>query len=191
MLSGVTAVVSSGNSGPNRYTLGSPGASAMAITVGNSTGPSQVITANTHFWIGEEGEETAPEQQPAPESEQTPELGNAPETQEPAVIPVTAPEDGAETTTSDDEAEGASSVQPEADQGEAAAANAGNETTDEVTSPSTEGTDTVLPSDTEQETAAPANTEQTPLGVTESVYRLDVMGWSLAADPGSDFDRSV
>ena len=49
MLSGVTAVVASGNEGPNRYTLGSPGASAMAITVGNSTGPSQMITADTHF----------------------------------------------------------------------------------------------------------------------------------------------
>ncbi|SCY64029.1 Serine protease, subtilisin family [Paenibacillus polysaccharolyticus] len=142
MLSGVTAVVSSGNSGPNRYTLGSPGASAMAITVGNSTGPSQVITANTHFWIGEEGEET-------------PELGNAPETQEPAVTPVIAPEGGAEATTSENGVEDAASAQPESDQAEAPVPNADNETADEVTS----------------------------LSVTESVYRLDVMGWSLAADP--------
>lgn len=167
MMSGVTAVVSSGNSGPNRYTLGSPGASAMAITVGNSTGPSQVITANTHFWIGEEGGETAPEQQPAPDNEQTPELGNAPDTQEPAVTPVTAPEGEAEATTSGDEVGDAASAQPESDQAEAPATNAGNEAADETTAPATE---------------APAN-EQSPLAVTESVYRLDVMGWSLAADP--------
>ncbi|MBO9129211.1 S8 family serine peptidase [Bacillus sp. 165] len=36
MLSGVVAVVAAGNSGPNEQTLGSPGASALAITVGAS-----------------------------------------------------------------------------------------------------------------------------------------------------------
>ncbi|WP_434749702.1 S8 family serine peptidase [Paenibacillus amylolyticus] len=174
MLSGVTAVVSSGNSGPNRYTLGSPGASAMAITVGNSTGPSQVITANTHFWIGEEGEETAPEQQPAPENEQTPELGNAPETQEPAVTPVTAPEAGAEATTPEGETGEAAPVQTESGQAVAPEVNAGKETVDEVTAPTSETTEATAPA---------ANVEQKPLSVAESVYRLDVMGWSLAADP--------
>ena len=200
MLSGVTAVVSSGNSGPNRYTLGSPGASAMAITVGNSTGPSQVITANTHFWIGEEGEKTAPEQQPVPENEQTPELGNAPETQEPAVTPVTAPEGEEEAATPDSEVgevapaqnsgnesdanitdatssdESQQTAQPENDQAAAPEANMENEMTDEGTAPTSEVADTTAPT-------SPSNKEQTPQSLTESVYRLDVMGWSLAADP--------
>jgi subtilisin family serine protease len=207
MLSGVTAVVSSGNSGPNRYTLGSPGASAMAITVGNSTGPSQLITANTHFWIGEEGQEETPEQQPVPENEQTPELGSAPETQTPEVEPVNAPEGGAggaapegdagETAAPaqnngnaanaavSDEAQQAS--QP--DQTEPAAnANNANDETLEVPAPAAEGTDGASPSEPQDGTVttpAPAQSEQTPLAVTESVYRLDVMGWSLAADPES------
>lgn len=207
MLSGVTAVVSSGNSGPNRYTLGSPGASAMAITVGNSTGPSQAITANTHFWIGEEGQESAPEQQPAPDQEQTPELGNAPETQEPGSTPAASPEGGVETEGSTPESEEAAPAQnsgitadaassnelqqadqPDVDQEKASDAITDNGTTSEIPAPATEGTDAASPSDPEEEAAAPeetAETEQSPLAVTESVYRLDVMGWSLAADPES------
>lgn len=39
VLSGVTAVVSAGNSGPTSYTLGSPGAAALALTVGASSVP--------------------------------------------------------------------------------------------------------------------------------------------------------
>ncbi len=39
MLAGTVAVTSAGNSGPERWTLGSPGASAFAITVGASTPP--------------------------------------------------------------------------------------------------------------------------------------------------------
>lgn len=39
VLSGVTAVVSAGNNGPNDYTLGSPGTAALALTVGASDVP--------------------------------------------------------------------------------------------------------------------------------------------------------
>ncbi|MQR94399.1 S8 family serine peptidase [Fictibacillus phosphorivorans] len=39
VLNGVTAVVSAGNSGPNSYTLGSPGTAALALTVGASDVP--------------------------------------------------------------------------------------------------------------------------------------------------------
>ncbi|XZF77026.1 S8 family serine peptidase [Bacillus sp. AL-1R] len=39
VLNGVTAVVSAGNSGPSSYTLGSPGAAALALTVGASSTP--------------------------------------------------------------------------------------------------------------------------------------------------------
>ncbi|PAE38701.1 S8 family serine peptidase [Bacillus sp. 7884-1] len=39
VLHGVTAVVSAGNSGPYSYTLGSPGAAALALTVGASSTP--------------------------------------------------------------------------------------------------------------------------------------------------------
>ncbi|PGS52256.1 S8 family serine peptidase [Bacillus sp. AFS041924] len=43
VLNGVTASVSAGNSGPNSYTLGSPGAAALALTVGASSAPISVV----------------------------------------------------------------------------------------------------------------------------------------------------
>ncbi|MGC5774954.1 S8 family serine peptidase [Paenibacillus pabuli] len=206
MLSGVTAVVASGNDGPNRYTLGSPGASAMAITVGNSTGPSQIITANTHFWIGEEGKGTLPDEQPVPEAEQSPELGSAPgndspevsEQGEPASTPddkdpsVTAPEKGA---TKDEASPASEAVLSGPEQGEVSSEASADATTpdaegdvsEEDTQPASpsapvETSPEVLPVE-EELAAVPTETEQNPLAVTESVYRLDIMGWSLSADP--------
>ncbi|XRG78496.1 S8 family serine peptidase [Rossellomorea sp. GAMAL-10_SWC] len=44
VLNGVTAVVSAGNSGPNAYTLGSPGTAAFALTVGASDVPTTITT---------------------------------------------------------------------------------------------------------------------------------------------------
>ncbi|MBO9130822.1 S8 family serine peptidase [Bacillus sp. 165] len=44
VLSGVTAVVSAGNSGSNSFTVGSPGTSALALTVGASDVPRNVTT---------------------------------------------------------------------------------------------------------------------------------------------------
>ncbi|NUU74504.1 S8 family serine peptidase [Paenibacillus xylanilyticus] len=183
MLSGVTAVVASGNEGPNRYTLGSPGASAMAITVGNSTGPSQIITANTHFWIGEDGEGTLPEEQPVPEVEQLPELGIAPETEAPEIpeqgVPVTNPDDSSADAPeadviSEESASPGEGALPVEEQAEAETV-----TSQDATDPSTEE---VTPVE-EEETVAPTVTQPNPLTVTESVYRLDVMGWNLSADP--------
>ncbi|QLG38759.1 S8 family serine peptidase [Paenibacillus sp. E222] len=189
MLSGVTAVVASGNDGPNRYTLGSPGASAMAITVGNSTGPSQSITANTHFWIGEEGEGTLPEEQPVPEVEPSPELGTAPGTDTSEV-----PTQGEPSTTSEDATSEEASSTNEAALSESASDDATD--LDVEASQSEESVQPASPSapvETSPEVApvkeepaiAPTETEQNPLAVTESVYRLDVMGWSLSADPES------
>ena len=43
---GITAVTSSGNSGPNRWTVGSPGTASKAISVGASTPPMQVPYAS-------------------------------------------------------------------------------------------------------------------------------------------------
>ncbi|WP_275440347.1 S8 family serine peptidase [Paenibacillus sp. ACRRY] len=181
MLSGVTAVVASGNEGPNRYTLGSPGASAMAITVGNSTGPSQMITADTHFWIGEDDEGTLPEELPAPEIEQSPELGVAPGTEAQETpeqetpeqdIPASTP-DEEEPTVEKPESAGEDTL-PQVEQAEIA-----SETTQDTTIAITEE---AAPTE-EEEVAAPTETNSNPLTVTESVYRLDVMGWNLAEDP--------
>ncbi|MBD7963095.1 S8 family serine peptidase [Fictibacillus norfolkensis] len=44
VLNDVTAVVSAGNSGPNPYTLGSPGAAALALTIGASDVPMTVAS---------------------------------------------------------------------------------------------------------------------------------------------------
>ncbi|MDK8191997.1 S8 family serine peptidase [Paenibacillus sp. UMB7766-LJ446] len=190
MLAGVTAVVASGNSGPNRYTLGSPGASAMAITVGNSTGPSQTITANTHFWIGEEGEGTLPEEKPVPEVEPSPELGTAPGTDTSEIPaqgePSPTPEDAVgEAALSESEQGGVSSETP-ADAASPTTENSESEDPTQPASPSApiETSPEVAPAK-EESAIDPTKTEQSPLAVTESVYRLDVMGWSLSADPES------
>ncbi|PEJ57108.1 hypothetical protein CN692_14555 [Bacillus sp. AFS002410] len=52
VLSGVTAVVSAGNSGDALYTLGSPGAAALALTVGASSVSSKVTTFDSQFASG-------------------------------------------------------------------------------------------------------------------------------------------
>ncbi len=50
VLSGVTAVVAAGNSGEDgMYTLGSPGAAALALTVGASSAPTNVTTFASKF----------------------------------------------------------------------------------------------------------------------------------------------
>ncbi|MBO9128802.1 S8 family serine peptidase [Bacillus sp. 165] len=52
VLSGVTAVVAAGNSGSDMYTLGSPGAAALALTVGASSVPSTITTYESQFAAG-------------------------------------------------------------------------------------------------------------------------------------------
>ncbi|WP_176545164.1 S8 family serine peptidase [Bacillus sp. AFS041924] len=52
VLSGVTAVVAAGNSGDALNTLGSPGAAALALTVGASSVPSKVTSFESQFASG-------------------------------------------------------------------------------------------------------------------------------------------
>lgn len=80
-LAGVVPVVSAGNSGPVRWTLGSPGSSAFAITVGNSTGPSDQITATSYFFTEEDPDLNQPQTE---ESKDPAELGQS-ENIEPAI----------------------------------------------------------------------------------------------------------
>lgn len=49
VLSGVTAVVAAGNAGNKMYTVGSPGAAALALTVGASDVPTQIPTMKGHL----------------------------------------------------------------------------------------------------------------------------------------------
>ncbi|MDX5474935.1 MAG: S8 family serine peptidase, partial [Bacillaceae bacterium] len=51
-LAGVTAVIATGNSGPNRGTIGNPATSAFAISVGNSTVQEDVISAKGTSVVG-------------------------------------------------------------------------------------------------------------------------------------------
>lgn len=49
VLSGVTAIVAAGNSGDKMYTLGSPGTSGLALTVGASDVPTEIPTMKGHL----------------------------------------------------------------------------------------------------------------------------------------------
>jgi subtilisin family serine protease len=51
-LAGVTAVIATGNSGPNRGTIGNPATAAFGIAVGNSTVPEDVIAAKGTTTVG-------------------------------------------------------------------------------------------------------------------------------------------
>ncbi|MBS4193062.1 S8 family serine peptidase [Bacillus sp. FJAT-49705] len=51
-LAGVTAVIATGNSGPNRGTIGNPATSALAISVGNSTLPEKTMQAKVSTEAG-------------------------------------------------------------------------------------------------------------------------------------------
>ncbi|MFN7249458.1 MAG: S8 family serine peptidase [Anaerobacillus sp.] len=52
-LAGVTAVIATGNSGSGRGTIGNPATAAFAISVGNTTVPEDVITAQGTTIVGE------------------------------------------------------------------------------------------------------------------------------------------
>ncbi|MET3195279.1 S8 family serine peptidase [Gottfriedia sp. OAE603] len=53
VLSGVTAVVAAGNAGDKMYTLGSPGAAALALTVGASSVATKVTTFASNFVVND------------------------------------------------------------------------------------------------------------------------------------------
>ncbi len=57
VLAGVTAIVATGNSGPNRSTIGNPSSAALAISVGNSTLPETIIEAKMAVEAGDFSDE--------------------------------------------------------------------------------------------------------------------------------------
>lgn len=162
-LAGVTPVVASGNSGPNRWTVGSPGAAAFPITVGNSTGPSDEIAATSHFFTDAElpGE-------PIDNNEGPLELGAEP------TQPVTR-EEQTDVGAQADEAAGPISTDD-------TAAMVGTE-------PSVD-TEQDLEPVTEEEAVEPVKDKElpsaddaAPITVTDATYKLELMAWNLAEDP--------
>lgn len=57
-LAGVTPVIATGNSGPGRGTVGNPAGATLAISVGNSTAPEELIDASVHVEAGDYSLET-------------------------------------------------------------------------------------------------------------------------------------
>ncbi|OME98093.1 hypothetical protein BK124_12705 [Paenibacillus amylolyticus] len=116
MLQGVVSMVAAGNDGPNEGTLGTPGASALAITIGASdvplTLPTATVTLDVYNNPGEgeteeppvmeeeepvQGEETTVEEEVAPaEEEEAP-----PTAEEPSAADVEASATGEETPAAD------------------------------------------------------------------------------------------
>lgn len=173
-LAGVTPVVASGNSGPNRWTVGSPGAAAFPITVGNSTGPSDEIAATAHFSTDSElpGE-------PMDNNEGPLELGAEP------TNPVT-PEEQTDVGAQADEAAGPTSTDD-------TAAMVGTETSVDTE----QDLEPALPNEgageepvTEEEAVEPVKDKElpstddaAPITVTDATYKLELMAWNLAEDP--------
>lgn len=173
-LAGVTPVVASGNSGPNRWTVGSPGAAAFPITVGNSTGPSDEIAATSHFFTDDElpGE-------PIDNNEGPLELGAEP------TQPV-KPEEQTDVGAQADEAAGPTST----DHTGAMVETEPSVDTEQDLEPAqpTEGAGEEQV--TEEETVEPVKDKELPLAddaapitVTDATYKLELMAWNLAEDP--------
>lgn len=169
-LAGVTPVVASGNTGPNRWTVGSPGAAAFPITVGNSTGPSDEMAATSHFFTDAElpGE-------PIEKNEGTVELGAGPT---PSVTPDEQAEvqldEAAQAASTDDAAamdETAPSVDPEQESVQSSDGAAEEPATDEV------------PVESADDEVAPQADDAAPVTVVDATYKLELMAWNLAEDP--------
>ncbi|OIB03066.1 peptidase S8 [Paenibacillus sp. LC231] len=173
-LAGVTPVVASGNSGPNRWTVGSPGAAAFPITVGNSTGPSDEIAATSHFFTDAElpGE-------PMDNNEGPLELGAEP------TQPVT-PEEQTDVGAQADEAAGPTSTDD-------TAAMVGTEPsvdTEQDLEPAQPNGGAGEEPVTEEEAVEPVKDKElpsaddaAPITVTDATYKLELMAWNLAEDP--------
>lgn len=165
-LAGVTPVVASGNTGPNRWTVGSPGAAAFPITVGNSTGPSDEMAATSHFFTDAElpGE-------PIENNEGTVELGEGPT---PSVTPDEQAEaqidEAAQAASTDDTAP---SVNPEQDSNLVQSGDGAAEepATDQV------------PAESAEDEVAPQADDAAPVTVVDATYKLELMAWNLAEDP--------
>lgn len=173
-LAGVTPVVASGNSGPNHWTVGSPGAAAFPITVGNSTGPSDEIAATSHFFTDAElpGE-------PIDNNEGPLELGAEP------TQPVT-PEEQTDVGAQPDEAAGPTSTDD-------TAAMVGTEPsvdTEQDLEPAQPNEGAGEEPVTEEEAVEPVKDKElpsaddaAPITVTDATYKLELMAWNLAEDP--------
>lgn len=171
-LAGVTPVVASGNSGPSRWTVGSPGAAAFPITVGNSTGPSDEIVATSHFFTdaelpvepidNNEGplELGAEPTQPVTPEEQTDVGAQADEEAGPTSTEVASPID-----------ETAPSVEPEQDSVQSSDGAAEEPATDQV------------PVESADDEVAPQADDTAPVTVVDATYKLELMAWNLAEDP--------
>lgn len=165
-LAGVTPVVASGNTGPNRWMVGSPGAAAFPITVGNSTGPSDEMAATSHFFTDAElpGE-------PIENNEGTVELGEGPT---PSVTPDEQAEaqidEAAQAASTDDTAP---SVNPEQDSNLVQSGDGAAEepATDQV------------PAESAEDEVAPQADDAAPVTVVDATYKLELMAWNLAEDP--------
>lgn len=196
-LAGVTPVVASGNSGPNRWTAGSPATSAFAITVGNSTGPSDEIAATGYFYAEEDIESDQPDN--TEPSDPPAELGNA---TQPDQQPV--PEEGRDAGEADlGQEPSAGASEPEAESHREASNLSGHTEEDTsvpatgtsteqdseqgppVDSPSTnEGTESTNgQSPLEQDGSGSVDEQNGPLTVVEATYGMDLMAWNLAEDP--------
>lgn len=165
-LAGVTPVVASGNTGSNRWTVGSPGAAAFPISVGNSTGPSDEMAATSHFFTDAElpGE-------PIENNEGTVELGEGPT---PSVTPDEQAEaqidEAAQAASTDDTAP---SVNPEQDSNLVQSGDGAAEepATDQV------------PAESAEDEVAPQADDAAPVTVVDATYKLELMAWNLAEDP--------
>ena len=172
-LAGVTPVVASGNSGPDRWTLGSPGAAAFAITVGNSTGPSDEIAATTHFFTLAEAPGESTVNKIATEDLQTnikqPANTEAQADHDDAALSASSVDTeervpGGETESSDKEQDG-NTAQPEEDG---------------IDEP---GVEKEVPEAVKEEDKSPSVIDNAPVTVVNATYELDLMAWNLAEDP--------
>lgn len=173
-LAGVTPVVASGNSGPNRWTVGSPGAAAFPITVGNSTGPSDEIAATSHFFTDAElpGE-------PIDNNEGPLELGAEPTH---PVTPVeqtdvgAQPDEAAGPTSTDDTA-AMVGTEPSVDTEQDLEPAQPNEGAGEEPVTEEEAVEPV------KDKELPSADDAAPITVTDATYKLELMAWNLAEDP--------
>lgn len=199
-LAGVVPVVSAGNSGPARWTLGSPAASAFAISVGNSTGPSDQITATTYFFTEDDPDLNLPQ---TDGSKAPAELGQSGSV-EPAVPNADA---SPEASPGEDEAAGQGDAPAEIAAGSDGSAEAqaaevanGDVVEDNAAAGSdessanlqqagdnAEATDHSLAGAADEaalEAAAAAIAPApAPVSVVSATYDIDFMAWNLAHDP--------
>lgn len=170
-LAGVTPVVASGNSGPDRWTLGSPGAAAFAITVGNSTGPSDEIAATSHFFTPVEapGESTVNKMDTEDLQANTAQPANTevqpdPDDAAASIVDTEERVPGGETESSDKEQDG-NAAQPEEGS---------------IDDP---GVEEEASESVKEEDKSPSIIDNAPVTVVNATYELELMAWNLAEDP--------